>query len=53
MLNTGDVLKRLDRYLSMIGHIQIAAVLSRAEPDEGEIAYGAIFAAFDQLGYTG
>ena len=33
--------------------MQIAAVPSRAEPDEGEIAYPAIFAELDALGYAG
>ena len=49
----GDVLKKLERYLPHIGNVQIAAVPSRAEPDEGEIAYPAIFAALDTLGYGG
>ncbi len=49
----GDVLTRLERFLALIGHVQIAAVPSRAEPDEGEIAYGAIFSALDRLGYRG
>ena len=35
----------------MIGHVQIAAVPSRHEPDEGEVNYPAIFAALDRLGY--
>jgi hydroxypyruvate isomerase len=52
-VSEGDILKRLERYLPMIGHVQIAAVPSRAEPDEGEIAYGAIFAALDRLDYAG
>jgi hydroxypyruvate isomerase len=49
----GDVIKRLERFMPRIGHVQIAAVPSRAEPDEGEIAYPAIFAALDALGYAG
>jgi len=49
----GDVLRKLERHLPIIGHIQIAAVPSRAEPDEGEIAYGEIFKAIDALGYQG
>lgn len=49
----GDVLKRLERFMPMIGHIQIAAVPSRAEPDEGEIAYGRVLKAIDALGYEG
>jgi 2-dehydrotetronate isomerase len=49
----GDVLRRLERHLPIIGHVQIAAVPSRAEPDEGEIAYGAVFATLERLGYDG
>ncbi|MEX2628465.1 MAG: TIM barrel protein [Tistlia sp.] len=49
----GDVLTRLERHLPIVGHVQIAAVPSRAEPDEGEIAYGAVFEALDRLGYAG
>ena len=36
-----------------IGHIQIAAVPSRFEPDEGEVNYPYIFALLDELGYAG
>ncbi|HEV7443480.1 MAG TPA: TIM barrel protein [Steroidobacteraceae bacterium] len=49
----GDVLAKLEKYRRHIGHVQIAAVPSRAEPDEGEIAYPAIFAALDRLQYDG
>lgn len=49
----GDVLTKLRRFLPLIGHVQIAAVPSRAEPDEGEIAYRAIFDELDALGYAG
>jgi 2-dehydrotetronate isomerase len=49
----GDVLTKLAQYMPVIGNVQIAAVPSRAEPDEGEIAYPAIFAALDRLGYAG
>jgi hydroxypyruvate isomerase len=49
----GDVLTKLKRYMPVIGNVQIAAVPTRAEPDEGEIAYQAIFAAVDALGYAG
>ncbi len=38
-ITEGDLTRRLERLMPMIGHIQIAAVPSRAEPDEGEIAY--------------
>jgi hydroxypyruvate isomerase len=52
-ISEGDVLMKLKRYMPMIGNVQIAAVPSRAEPDEGEIAYPAILAAVDALGYEG
>ncbi len=49
----GDSLTRLGKLLPVIGHMQIAAVPSRAEPDEGEIAYDRVLRAVDGLGYTG
>jgi hydroxypyruvate isomerase len=52
-VSEGDILTKLERYLPIVGHVQIAAVPSRAEPDEGEVAYRAIFEALDRLGYVG
>lgn len=52
-LTEGDVLGKLERYLPMIGHVQIAAVPNRAEPDEGELDYKTVFRALDALGYAG
>jgi hydroxypyruvate isomerase len=49
----GDVLVKLEKYRQHIGHVQIAGVPARAEPDEGEIAYPAIFAALARLKYDG
>lgn len=49
----GDILTKLAHYLPHIGHIQIAAVPSRAEPDEGEVAYSAVFERIQSLGYRG
>ena len=49
----GDLLVRLEKFLPRIGHVQIAAVPSRAEPDEGEVNYPAVFDALDRLGYAG
>jgi len=49
----GDLTRRLERHLPLIGHIQIAAVPSRREPDEGEIAYERLIAEIDGLGYAG
>jgi len=50
---TGDVLRRLSQYRDLIGHVQVAAVPSRAEPDEGEICYRAIFEQLERLAYPG
>jgi len=52
-ISEGDVLRKLAKLLPLIGNVQIAAVPSRAEPDEGEIAYGAVFAELERLGYPG
>jgi hydroxypyruvate isomerase len=49
----GDLLRRFERFLPLTGHVQIAAVPTRHEPDEGEVSYPAIFVALDQLGYRG
>ena len=49
----GDVLRRFATHLPLIGHIQIAAVPSRAEPDEGELNYAAILDAIAASGYAG
>ncbi len=52
-VSEGDVLRKLEKYLPIIGNVQIAGVPSRAEPDEGEIAYPAVFAELERLGYPG
>src|SRR4026207_2104222 len=52
-ITEGDLTRRLETFLPLIGHVQIAAVPSRAEPDEGEIDYPAVFAALDRLGWKG
>ncbi len=49
----GDVLTRMRRFWQHIGHVQIAAVPSRAAPDEGELNFPAIFAVLEELGYAG
>ena len=49
----GDLLTRFEKHLPLIGHVQIAAVPSRAEPDEGEVNYGNVLAALDRLGWAG
>jgi hydroxypyruvate isomerase len=49
----GDLIKRLEKHRQFIGHVQVAAVPSRAEPDEGEISLTGIFNALDAIGYRG
>jgi hydroxypyruvate isomerase len=50
---SGDLITRLEKHLPLVGHVQIAAVPSRAEPDEGEINYPGVFEALDKLGWSG
>jgi hydroxypyruvate isomerase len=49
----GDLMKRFEKHLPLVGHVQIAAVPSRHEPDEGEVNYPAIYAMLDAAGYKG
>jgi hydroxypyruvate isomerase len=49
----GDLIKRLERLLPRISHIQIAGVPDRHEPDEGEVRFEALFEKLDALGYDG
>lgn len=49
----GDLIRRFEKFLPVIGHLQIAAVPSRHEPDEGEVNFRAIFEAIDRSGYAG
>jgi hydroxypyruvate isomerase len=49
----GDVSKRIERLFPRIGHVQIAGVPERHEPDTGEVNYPAVFRLLDRLGYTG
>lgn len=48
-----DVIGLLDRHRDRIGHIQIAAVPSRAEPDEGTLDYTAVLRQVAAIGYGG
>jgi hydroxypyruvate isomerase len=51
----GDVAQKLRAYLptGRVGHLQIAGVPDRHEPDTGELSYGYLFDLIDELGYTG
>jgi len=49
----GDLTTKLRRYAGDIGHVQIAGVPDRHEPDEGEVAYRHVMDLLDTLGYDG
>lgn len=49
----GDLATTLRRDIAGIGHIQIAGVPLRHEPDIGEINYPYLFALMDELKYSG
>jgi hydroxypyruvate isomerase len=49
----GDVTSKLRRDFAGIGHIQIAGVPDRHEPNMGEVNYPWLFEEIDRLGYTG
>lgn len=49
----GDIVMALRAMAPIIGHVQIASVPARNEPDTGEINYPFVFAELDRLGYAG
>jgi len=51
----GALASKLRRYLptGRVGHIQIAGVPQRHEPDVGEVNYAYLLPLLDELGYTG
>jgi len=54
----GDLATKLRRHLPQrglgrVGHLQIAGVPERHEPDLGELNYPYLFALIDALGYEG
>jgi hydroxypyruvate isomerase len=49
----GDVTMALRASLPIIGHIQIASIPSRHEPDGEELSYPFLFAELDRIGYDG
>jgi hydroxypyruvate isomerase len=49
----GDVTMRLREMMPIIGHVQIASIPSRNEPDGEELNYPFLFAELDRLGYKG
>jgi len=49
----GDIAMALRRLMPMIGHIQIAGVPERHEPDIGEVNYPYLFKMLDEMQYGG
>ena len=51
----GDVTMKLQNYLPTgnVGHIQIAGVPQRHEPDIGELNFAHLFSVIDELGFDG
>ena len=49
----GDVLSGLQALMPIVGHIQIASVPTRAEPNSGELNDDRVLGRLDALGYSG
>ncbi len=49
----GDLAVKLRKCIPRIGHIQIASVPERHEPDDGEVNYRYLFHLLDELKYDG
>jgi hydroxypyruvate isomerase len=49
----GDLIRHLERQFQHIGHVQVAGVPERHEPDTGEVHYPDVLARLDALGYRG
>jgi hydroxypyruvate isomerase len=49
----GDVSRRLEALMPVIGHMQLADVPGRHEPGTGEIGWEFLFRRIDELGYAG
>ena len=50
-LMEGDVTRKLERLLPLIGHIQFASVPDRGVPDHGELNYRHVFNVIDGMGW--
>ncbi|MHB8655906.1 MAG: 2-oxo-tetronate isomerase [Terriglobia bacterium] len=49
----GDLAWKLRHYAPHCGHIQVAGVPDRHEPDTGEVRYEYLFRLLDEIGYEG
>ncbi|XP_057697537.1 putative hydroxypyruvate isomerase [Corythoichthys intestinalis] len=50
----GNLTQNMQRYLPLLGHVQVAQVPDRNEPDsDGEVNYRYVFSTLERLGYRG
>lgn len=49
----GDIAMKLRKYAAHCGHVQVAGVPQRNEPDTGEVRYSYLFDVLDEIGYSG
>jgi hydroxypyruvate isomerase len=49
----GDLAVKLRKYAPHCGHVQVAGVPERHEPDTGEVRYSYVFDLLDSIGYEG
>jgi len=49
----GDLARRTTHFFPQVGHIQVAGVPDRSEPDRGEVNFPYLFRLIDELGYAG
>ncbi len=52
-ITEGDITKRMEQFMPVIDHMQIADVPARNEPGTGEIGWEFVFRRIDELGYMG
>lgn len=49
----GDLAMHLRELFGVVGHVQVAGVPERHEPDVGEVNYSYLFDLLDEIGYAG
>jgi hypothetical protein len=52
-MTEGDIVKRVEKHLPIIAHMQVADVPGRNEPGTGEVNWPFVFERIDALGYRG
>lgn len=48
----GDVVRRFETLMPLVGHVQVASVPDRGSPDHGELCYGHVFEKIANLGWS-